>query len=80
MSAYSDPEYQRNRKRLLADQPPCAWCGKPATTADIAHAALFLVSPLSHQITGQTLVIDGGWTVVSPSPGETHFKEIEKRK
>ena len=34
MSAYSDPEYQRNRKRLLADQPPCAWCGKPATTAD----------------------------------------------
>ena len=34
MSAYSDPEYQRNRKRLLADQPPCAWCGKQATTAD----------------------------------------------
>ncbi|MGL6268455.1 MAG: SDR family oxidoreductase, partial [Chitinophagaceae bacterium] len=54
--------------------------GKPATTEDIAHAALFLVSPLSNQITGQTLVIDGGWSVMSPSPGDTHFKEIENRK
>ena len=42
--------------------------GKPATVSDIAHAALFLVSPLSRHITGQNLVIDGGWTAVSPSP------------
>ncbi len=42
--------------------------GKPATTADIANAALFLVSPLASHITGQTLVIDGGWSSVSPSP------------
>lgn len=26
--------YQRNRKALLADDPPCVWCGAPATTAD----------------------------------------------
>ncbi|HOY07808.1 MAG TPA: SDR family oxidoreductase [Saprospiraceae bacterium] len=42
--------------------------GRPATTADIAHAALFLVSPLSRQIMGQNLVIDGGWTSVGISP------------
>jgi hypothetical protein len=26
--------YQLARKRLLATNPPCAWCGAPATTAD----------------------------------------------
>jgi NAD(P)-dependent dehydrogenase (short-subunit alcohol dehydrogenase family) len=44
--------------------------GRPATTADIAHAALFLVSEQAKHITGQSLVIDGGWTSVSPSPYE----------
>ena len=42
--------------------------GKPADTREVADAALFLVSPLSKHITGQTLVIDGGWTSVSPNP------------
>lgn len=42
--------------------------GKPASTADIAHAALFLVSPFSRQIMGQNLVIDGGWTSVGIPP------------
>ncbi len=42
--------------------------GRPATTADIANAALFLVSPLSRQIMGQNLVIDGGWTSVGIPP------------
>ena len=42
--------------------------GRPATPSDIAHAALFLVSPQARHITGQTLVIDGGWTATSPSP------------
>ena len=41
--------------------------GRPASVADIANAALFMVSPLSKHITGQSLVIDGGWTSVSPS-------------
>jgi len=69
----TDPEYDKIWSSLTP-------LGKPATAADIAHAALFLVSPLSHQITGQTLVVDGGWSVVSPSPGDTHFNEIENRK
>jgi 3-oxoacyl-[acyl-carrier protein] reductase len=42
--------------------------GKPATVDDIANAALFMVSPASRHITGQSVVIDGGWTSVSPSP------------
>ena len=42
--------------------------GKPATPADIAHAALFLVSPLSDHITGQSLIVDGGWSSISPQP------------
>lgn len=42
--------------------------GKPATVQDIANAALFLVSPLSRQITGQNLIVDGGWVAVGVSP------------
>ncbi|HTR31673.1 MAG TPA: SDR family oxidoreductase [Puia sp.] len=42
--------------------------GRPASTRDIADAALFLVSDGARHITGQNLVIDGGWTAVSPSP------------
>jgi 3-oxoacyl-[acyl-carrier protein] reductase len=42
--------------------------GKPATVQDIANAALFMVAPKSRHITGQSLIIDGGWTSVSPSP------------
>ncbi|HET7115031.1 MAG TPA: SDR family oxidoreductase [Hanamia sp.] len=42
--------------------------GRPATTLDIANAALFLVSDKAKHITGQSLVVDGGWTVVSPGP------------
>lgn len=42
--------------------------GKVATTEDIAHTAIFLLSPQSSQITGQTIIVDGGWTSVSPPP------------
>lgn len=42
--------------------------GKPATVEDVANAVLFLVSPEARHITGQSLVVDGGWTATSPSP------------
>jgi NAD(P)-dependent dehydrogenase (short-subunit alcohol dehydrogenase family) len=42
--------------------------GKTSTVGDIANAILFFASPASRQITGQYLVVDGGWTSVSPSP------------
>jgi 3-oxoacyl-[acyl-carrier protein] reductase len=61
--------------RNLVDDPDYAdhWRGliptrQVATAADIAHAALFLLSPQAAQISGQTLVVDGGWTAISPVP------------
>jgi glucose 1-dehydrogenase len=42
--------------------------GRAANTTDIANAALFMVSEKAKHITGQSLIIDGGWTSVSPSP------------
>ncbi len=42
--------------------------GHAAGVSDIAHTALFLVSDKAKHITGQTLIVDGGWTSVSPSP------------
>jgi 3-oxoacyl-[acyl-carrier protein] reductase len=56
-----DKEYEKTWSRITP-------IGKPASVDDIAKAALFLVSPDAAHITGQSLIIDGGWTSVSPSP------------
>jgi glucose 1-dehydrogenase len=42
--------------------------GRPALVSDIANTALFLVSDDAKHITGQTLIVDGGWTSVSTLP------------
>jgi len=42
--------------------------GRPATVEDVANAVLFLVSPQAGHITGQNIIVDGGWTAVSTSP------------
>lgn len=42
--------------------------GRPANVQDITNAALFLVHEESRHITGQNIVIDGGWTSISPQP------------
>jgi len=42
--------------------------GRPANVSDIAHTALFLVSDHAKHITGQSIVVDGGWTCISPNP------------
>ena len=42
--------------------------GRSAQPVDIANAVLFLVSDCAAHITGQTLIVDGGWSSVSPSP------------
>ncbi len=57
----NDPDYETTWSRLSP-------LGKPATVSDIAAAALFLVSDEARHITGQTLVIDGGWSCISPPP------------
>ncbi|HEY5369543.1 MAG TPA: SDR family oxidoreductase [Hanamia sp.] len=57
----NDPSYEKIWSRLTP-------MGRPATVADIANASLFLVSDGAKHITGQTLIIDGGWSCISPSP------------
>lgn len=44
--------------------------GRPAYVNDIAQAVLFMVSDNAKHITGQSLIVDGGWTSISPSPYE----------
>jgi NAD(P)-dependent dehydrogenase (short-subunit alcohol dehydrogenase family) len=38
--------------------------GRKGTTDDIAQAVLYLCTPLSSYVTGHTLTVDGGWTLV----------------
>lgn len=56
-----DPEYVKTWANLTP-------IGTAAYPSDIAKVALFLVSEDARHITGQTLIVDGGWSSVSPSP------------
>ncbi len=56
-----DPEYKKTWAHLTP-------IGSAAYPSDIAQTALFLVSEQARHITGQTIVVDGGWSAVSPSP------------
>ena len=56
-----DAEYKSTWSRITP-------MGRPASVEDVAAAVLFLVSPTARHITGQNLVVDGGWTAVSVSP------------
>jgi glucose 1-dehydrogenase len=56
-----DPNYEANWGGVIPTQ-------KAIFPSDIANAALFFLSPAASQITGQTLVVDGGWTSISPTP------------
>jgi glucose 1-dehydrogenase len=56
-----DPEYNKTWSRITP-------MGRPAMVKDIADTALFLVSEQARHITGQTIIVDGGWTAVSLPP------------
>ena len=57
----NDSEYKKNWASITP-------MGRAAEIEDIVNAGLFLISPASRHITGQNLIVDGGWTSVSPSP------------
>jgi NAD(P)-dependent dehydrogenase (short-subunit alcohol dehydrogenase family) len=42
--------------------------GEMMDPAEVAHAAVFLLSDESRAITGQVLKVDGGWSIASVSP------------
>lgn len=62
-------------ERTVADDPDYAakWGvvtpdGRAGEVDDIVAAALFLASPTARHITGQTIQVDGGWSLRSPIP------------
>jgi len=57
MAAVGDLE--KARAAFIGRQP----MGRLGTTEEIAHAALYLADDASSFVTGQTFVIDGGWSI-----------------
>lgn len=53
-----DGKFSQNVQRLLEHIP----LGRPADVNEIAQAVLFLSDPANSYMTGQVLVVDGGWT------------------
>jgi 3-oxoacyl-[acyl-carrier protein] reductase len=56
---------ERDRRAPIPGEVPVGRVGEPE---DIAAAVLFLSSPQSAYITGQTLAVDGGWVTTAPNP------------
>ena len=68
-----DPNYEANWGAAAPNQ-------RVGQVSDIVNAALFLASPHSRHITGQTIIIDGGWTSTSPIPEDTPDMPAESSK
>lgn len=62
-----DPDYEAHWQDLIPLR-------KVATPEKIAEVALFLLSPAADHITGQTLVIDGGWSQKGQYPPTDNAK------
>lgn len=65
-----DPDYEATWAALTPT-------GGAIQTADIANAVLFLASSAAGQITGQAIVVDGGWSCTSPIPNMDYGKDYE---
>ena len=65
-----DPDYEATWAALTP-------VGQAIQVEDIANAALFLASEASGKITGQTIVVDGGWSATSPIPNMEYGKQYK---
>lgn len=54
-----------NRDQLLAYSKERTPAGRLCSPEDVAKVVLFLVSPLAEMIHGQTIVVDGGYSIVA---------------
>ena len=63
-----DPDYEERWANLIP-------VGQAIQSEDIANAVLFLASPAASKITGQAIVVDGGWTSTSPIPDMDYGKD-----
>ncbi len=53
-----------NREQLLTESARRTPAGRLTEPQDVADAALFLVSPLAGMMVGQTIVVDGGYSIM----------------
>lgn len=58
-------KYFPNREQMLSESARRTPAGRLVEPGDVADAVLFLVSPLARMVVGQTIVVDGGYSVVA---------------
>ena len=68
-----DPDYRRAWGAMIP-------LGRTAEPAEMIGPALFLASEESSYVTGQTLFVDGGWTVQGMVPASNVEKAAKKNK
>jgi enoyl-[acyl-carrier protein] reductase III len=54
-----------NRSQLLDESARRTPAGRLTEPADVADAALWLASPLASMMVGQTIVVDGGYSIIA---------------
>jgi len=54
-----------NREQLLAEATRRTPAGRMLTAQDVANAVIFLCTPFASMIHGQTLVVDGGYSILA---------------
>ena len=72
LATHPVPEYFATHAYAARKQP---LAGALLDPDDVARAALFFLSPASRAVTGQSLAVDGGWSIVSTSAGEPSSAE-----
>ncbi len=54
-----------NREQMLAESAKRTPAGRLVEPSDVANAVLWLVSPFASMVVGQTIIVDGGYSVVA---------------